>query len=80
MPDRFVQFMRHRLIANDANVQDMRERIAAVPDLEKPEIAHRASIMIRRAHEHGELARPLRGDLEDAIAMLLVLGVRRVDG
>ena len=56
-------------------VDDMRVRLTAVPVLEKADIAYRASTMLRQALSDRQLTMPLRGDLEDAIAILLVLGV-----
>jgi len=53
----------------------MRDRLKAVPASEKPDIAYRAAAMLRRARADRQLTPPLRGDLEDAIAMLLVLGI-----
>jgi hypothetical protein len=75
MHDRYVRIRDQLLTASTHCIVAMRERLASVPLLEKSEIAYRACAMIRRAHADGQLHLPLRGDLEDAIAMLLVLGV-----
>jgi hypothetical protein len=77
-PDRFVYFRGQLLMASDANVRTMRRKLLAVPAIEKPDIAHLAAMMIRQANKDGALGGPLRADIEDAVAMLVVLGVSRV--
>lgn len=59
-------------------IQAMRERLLSVPLPERSDIAYRASAMIRQACVEGQLRSPLRSDFEDAIAMLLVLGIKAV--
>jgi hypothetical protein len=78
MHDRCVRIRRQLLMASAQCIVGMRERLLCVPLLEKSDIAYRASAMIRRAHDDGQLRHPLRSDLEDAVAMLLVLGVAAV--
>lgn len=69
----------HRLLtASRPTIDAMRLRLQAVPTAEKPDIAYRASTMVRQAAHDRQLSAPLRGDVEDAVAMLLVLGVTAV--
>lgn len=75
---RTVRIGQRRLAASDATVMEMRERLMAVPTPEKSDIAFRASTMLRRAHADGRLGTRLRADFEDAVAMLLALGVHTV--
>jgi hypothetical protein len=75
MPDRCVRIRHQLLTASVQCIGAMRERLLGVPLPEKSDIAYLASAMIRRAHADGQLGLPLRDDLEDAVAMLLVLGV-----
>ncbi len=75
MPDRSLRIRRHLLVASAQCIAAMRERLLSVPLPEKSDIAYRASSMIRQAAADRELDLPLKGDIEDAVAMLLVLGV-----
>lgn len=74
----FVHIRGRLLTASEDTVALMAQRLLAVPTMEKPDIVHRACAMLRQAHRDGELHQPLRDDFEDAIAMLLVLGVTTV--
>lgn len=78
MSDDAVRIGGRVLIASRHSVATMRQRLDVVPVDEKADIAFRASAMVRQAFQDQQLARPLRGDLEDAVAMLLVLGVTTV--
>jgi hypothetical protein len=72
--------IRNRLVrASTPCVDAMRERLVAVPLLEKADIAYRATTMIRQALADRQLTAPLRPDFEDAVAILLVLGVAAID-
>ncbi|HUA51310.1 MAG TPA: hypothetical protein VMB81_04060 [Candidatus Sulfotelmatobacter sp.] len=80
MSDQSIR-IKNRLVTAPADcIEAMRKRLNAVPLIEKAEIAYRASTMLRQALADHQLTPPLRGDVEDAIAMLLVLGVAVVDG
>jgi hypothetical protein len=59
-------------------IDEMRPRLLAVPLIERSDIAYRASSMLRQARNDGQLRLPLRADLEDAVAMLVVLGITAV--
>jgi hypothetical protein len=78
MDDRYVRIGSWALTASTRSIQVMRERLLSVPVWEKSYIAYRASAMIRQAHADGQLGLPRPGDLEDAVAMLLALGVSAV--
>jgi hypothetical protein len=78
MHDRYVRIRDYALTASLPIIEAMRETLRGVPAPEKPDIAYRASSMIRQARAEGLLRLPLRGDIEDAVAMLLVLGIRMV--
>jgi len=78
MPDRVVRIGAHVVTASSHCIGAMRDRLLGVPLLEKSDIAYRASSMIRQARADGQLRLPLPGDIEDAVAMLLVLGVTAV--
>jgi len=78
MTDRSIRIQHLVLTASAHCIEAMRQRLRAVPTVEKAEIAYRASSMVRQAFLDRELAPPLRGDVEDAIAMLLILGVTMV--
>ncbi len=76
--DRFVRVGSHAITASLHSIDEMRERLLGVPLVERSDIAYRASSMLRQARTDGQLKLPLRGDFEDAVAMLLALGVTAV--
>jgi hypothetical protein len=78
MIDHAILIQGRLVIASARCVEAMRQRLRAVPTLEKADIAYRASTMLRQAFADQLLTPPLRSDVEDAIAMLLVLGVTTV--
>jgi hypothetical protein len=78
MQDRVVRIGAQALTASSHCMEMMRDRLRGVPLLERSDIAYRASSMIRQARADGQLHLPMRGDIEDAVAMLLVLGVTAV--
>lgn len=73
--ERAIRIHNRVVSASLHSIEEMRERLRAAPMLERADIAYRASSMVRQAAADHQLAIPLRGDGEDAVAMLLVLGV-----
>lgn len=79
MPANSITIRNRSISVSEVCAAEMRQRLSVVQVLERADIAFRASTMLRLALVDPQLTPPLRSD-EDAVTMLLALGVTTIHG